>query len=294
MPARDVLQWTTDPIPALVSPVMVIALEGYFDAASVASNALRWLVNDRPIRTVATIDPDPFYDFTQQRPQVRLDDDEQRQIEWPENRIDVLSVPGARHDLVLVLGVEPHLRFRTYVDAILAVAERLACEVVVTVGGAADAVPHTRSPQVFGSTMNRALAKRLGLSRPQYQGITGVVGVLHADLDRRSWPAIAMRVPVPHYLGNAQHPAATVALLRHLEHVLGTPTNSAALRDEIDRWRLLHDNAVGGDPQAAAFVRMLEHEFDRRTEAMLPSGDDLAAQFEQFLNEQEHPPGDGS
>ena len=110
-------------------------------------------------------------------------------------------------------------------------AIRTRCETVVTVGGAAERVPHTRSPGVFGSSTNAALAAALGLSRPQYQGPTGLLGVLHEQLDRAGLPAVSLRVPVPHYLVNAQHPQSTAALLRHLEHVLGVPTRHEDLAE---------------------------------------------------------------
>jgi hypothetical protein len=162
--------------------------------------------------------------------------------------------------------------------------------VVVTVGASAEALPHTRVPQVVGSSANAGLAGALGLARPQYQGITGLVGVLQERLDRRCLPAVSLRVGVPHYLGNAQHPQASAALLRHLEHVLGVPTWHAGLRDEIERWRSLHDEAVAEDPQARTYLELLEREHDRRTEASLTSGDDLAADFERFLREQRDEP----
>jgi proteasome assembly chaperone (PAC2) family protein len=282
----DVLTNATRDLQPLHSPIMVVALRGWFDVGEVATGALERLMRDKPGPVVASIDPDPFFDFTQERPDVWIDEGSTRQVRWPANEFRIARFPGRPHDLVVLAGVEPHLRYATFADSIIAVASSLRCEVVVTVGAGAEALPHTRPPRVVGSSTNDGLVGALGLSRPQYQGITGLVGVLQERLDRADIPAVSLRVGVPHYLGNAKHPKSSAALLQHLEHVLGIPTNVAQLDDEITRWGSLHDEAVAEDRQATEYVAMLEHEYDRRTEASLPSGDDLAAEFEKFLREQ--------
>ncbi|MFA5774729.1 MAG: PAC2 family protein [Ilumatobacteraceae bacterium] len=285
MNIEDVLDAEWDSVGALRDPVLVVALRGWFDVAGVATGALEWCIQDRTITVVGSIDPDPFFDFTQERPETYLDEDGERHMRWPENEFIVARFPEGARDLVLVSGVEPHMHWNTFAECIVLCAEKLQCEVVVTVGAAADAVPHTRSPLVIGSTTNELLARKLGLSRPQYQGPTGVVGVIHERLDRRGITGVSLRVGVPHYLANAQHPKSSAALLRHLEHVLGVPTSHDLMYEEIQRWEELHDASVGGDEQVSRYLEMLEGEYDRRTEATIPSGDDLAEQFEKFLRE---------
>ena len=163
-------------------------------------------------------------------------------------------------------------------------AEALGCEAVVTVGSAAEAIPHTRTPPVTGSTADAELARRLGLVAPSYQGITGVVGVLQAELEARQIPSISLRVGIPHYLTNAEHPMATAALAHHLSHVLDVPAD-LELSDQIDSWRDVHDEIVAADDQLRMYVTMLEAEFDRRSEAAIPSADDLGDEFETFLKD---------
>jgi hypothetical protein len=282
----DVLTLDTEELGALRSPVMVIALTGLFDIAGAASGALdRFAPSDSAV-TVAEIDPDPFYDFTQERPQVELDDGDVRVIRWPENRFDVVRGRGGR-DLVVLLGAEPHLYWRTYSDCVRTVVEALSCEAVVTVGSAAEAVPHTRMPLVTASTTDGELARRLGIGQPTYEGVTGMAGVLLADLGAGGVPSVSVRVGVPHYLLNAEHPQAVVALQTHLAHVLNVPVpvDDGELATEIQRWRALHDEVVANDAQLQLYVRMLEHEHDRRAEASIPSADDIGAQFEQYLRE---------
>jgi hypothetical protein len=286
MNVEDVLTTAFDGLAPLHRPIMVLALRGYFDVAEAATDALSELLNERVAPVVASLDPDPFYDFTQERPMVEFDDDDVRNVLWPTNEFRLLRFPGRAHDLLVLAGVEPHLRYATFARAIITVATALACEVVVTVGAAAEAVPHTRPPLVVGSSTNEGLATALGLSRPQYQGMTGLVGVLQTMLDEAEVPAISLRVGVPHYLGNAKHPQSSSALLQHLEHVLDVPTGHAGLREDAMRWRTLHDEAVAEDAQASNYVSMLERDYDRRTEAGLPSADALGAEFERFLREQ--------
>ena len=283
----DVMEADWEAVGPLRDPVLVIALRGWFDVAGVATGALEWCIQERSVTVVASIDPDPFFDFTQERPETFVDEDGDRHIRWPENDFLVVRFPEGARDLVLMSGVEPHLHWTTFADCIVEAAQQLKCGVVVTVGAAAEGVPHTRSPQVFGSTTNGALARRLGLSRPQYQGPTGVVGVIQERLDREGLTGVSLRVGVPHYLSNAQHPKSSAALLRHLEHVLGVPTSHGMMYEEIQRWEELHDAAVDGDQQTEQYVKMLEDEYDRRTEASVPTGEDLAAEFERFLREEQ-------
>jgi hypothetical protein len=282
----DVLTLDTEAIGALRSPVMVIALTGLFDIAGAASTALdRFAPADTAI-TVAEIDPDPFYDFTQERPQVEVDEGELRVIRWPENRFDIVRGLGGR-DLVVLVGAEPHLYWRTYSSCVRTVVKALGCEAVVSVGSAAEAVPHTRVPLVTGSTTDGELARRLGIGQPTYQGMTGMAGVLLAELGAAGVPSVSLRVGVPHYLANAEHPQAVAALQTHLSHVLNVPVpaDEGELAAEINRWRALHDEVVANDAQLQLYVRLLEQEHDRRAEASIPSADDIGAQFEQYLRE---------
>ena len=287
MNISEVLDADWDAVGPLRDPVLVVALRGWFDVAGVATGALEWSVQDRDVVVVGSIDPDPFFDFTQERPETYLDEDGDRHIRWPENDFVVARFPEGSRDLVLMSGVEPHLQWTTFADCIVECARKLKCEVVVTVGATADGVPHTRSPHVVGSSTNTALARRLGLSRPQYQGPTGVVGVIHERLEREGITAVSLRVGVPHYLANAQHPKSSAALLRHLEHVLGVPTAHGDMYEEIQRWEELHDAAVEGDDQTLSYLTILEDEYDRRTEETVVSGESLAAEFEKFLREQQ-------
>ena len=287
MEATDVLDFGTGSIGALDRPVMLIGLEGWFDVGGAATQAVSAFVNADHAVTVGSIDPDPFYDFTQQRPQVRIDDDI-REIVWPANEF-ILQRNLEHRDVVGLIGVEPHLNWQTYVDAIVLAAEALGCEAIVTVGANAEAIPHTRVPPVTGSTSTPELARRLGLVAPSYEGITGVAGVLNAEFDFLGIPSVSLRVGIPHYLMNTEHPQAVAALARHLSHVLDVE-HDLDLHSQLESWRDVHDEATAKDEQLRLYVNLLEAEFDRRAEAAIPSADDLGDQFESFLKDQREDP----
>jgi hypothetical protein len=132
------------------------------------------------------------------------------------------------------------------------------------------------------------------LAAPRYQGITGIVGVLHAAFDARSVPAISAQVGVPHYASGAPNAKASMALLQYLEHVTGIPTGHAALADQVAEWEQMVDEAVAENPDARAYVTQLEAQHERQTAEQIPSSDDLAAELERYLREQSDGPPDDS
>ncbi len=283
----DVLTLELDGLGPLRAPVMLIALTGLFDISGVATTALDHFAPADNAVAIGEIDPDGFYDFTVERPVAEFDDDGNRFIQWPDNRFEVVRGVGAR-DLVVLVGVEPHLLWSTYAACIVAAAKRLGCEAVVTVGSTAEATPHTRNALVTGSTTDAELARRLGIGQPTYQGPTGVIGVIQTALCDAGVPSVSLRVGIPYYLMNAEHPRAVAALQTHLAHVLSVPVpyDGGELGDEIQRWQSLHDEVLENDPALALHVRLLEHEHDRRAESAIPTADDLGDEFEEFLRNQ--------
>lgn len=267
----------------LVAPVLLVALTGLFDVAGVATSALDHIADDERSVIVGEIDPDPFYDFTVERPTVEILDDDQRVLLWPSNLFRVVRTAAA-HDLVVLSGAEPHLRWPSFVRCITSVVERLGVVTVVTLGSTADVTPHTRMPLVVGSTSDRSLARELALAAPTYQGVTGLIGVLHSALEASGIPSISLRVGVPHYLAMGEHPRAVTSLVLHTSHVVGVPL-AIDLRDSIERWDEAHSASIAEDDKLRHYVEILEAEYDRRAEAAITPGDDLAASFEAFLRD---------
>ena len=277
------VEWRREP-PELRHPILVVAFEGWFDVAKGATGALDWLTEHFEAEIVAAIDAEPYFDFTARRPLVRIEGGE-RVIEWPGNDVLAARLDGEAHDLLLLAGIEPHLRWRSFSADLVEIIRATRTELVITLGSMAEAVPHTRPPQVKGSSTQPALATRLGLGSPTYQGPTGIIGVLHDTLDREGIPVISLRVGVPHYVSGPPNPRAMRSMLEHLQHVTGVSTAFAGLDDVVAEWQAQVDSAVEEDSDAAAYVRQLERQADQRLRDALPSGDDLAAEFERFLEE---------
>ncbi|MEM9465934.1 MAG: PAC2 family protein [Actinomycetota bacterium] len=279
------VRWTTA-LPPLRSPILVTAFEGLFDVGGSATGAVESL-RGTGATEVGHIDGDEFFDFTEHRPLISLDDDGRRRIEWPDHRVHTLELDDEARDLVLVDGVEPHLRWRGFSDAVATIAETVEAAMIVTFGAMIAEVPHTRPPMVTGSTTDPELAAVMRLDQPSYQGPTGVIGVLHEHLERRGIPAVSLRASVPHYVSGAPNPKASQALLERFERITGLPTAWASLDDEARAWEARVDEAMAEDDDVVAYVRNLERRFDQRTESSLPNADDLAAEFERFLRQQD-------
>ncbi|MEE9416562.1 MAG: PAC2 family protein, partial [Acidimicrobiales bacterium] len=223
-----------------------------------------------------------FFDFQQQRPNVRIEDGK-RIIDWPDTRCYALR-SGDDRDILTIEGVEPHLRWRTFAEQIVEIGKATGAELFVTLGAAPGMVPHTRPIEVVGSATDAELALRLGLGRPSYEGPSGVMGVIHDALDASGLPVISLRVSVPHYVMGEPSPKATQSLLRRLESVTGVPTESDGLDELVTSWQEMVDSAVVGDPEVLAYVSELESNFDESGNLDL-TGVDLAAEVEAFLRE---------
>lgn len=281
----DHLIWDDDPAEPLRSPILVAAFEGWFDVGGAATGAVEALRGDDAVR-VAHVDADEFFDFSERRPVQRIDEDGVRRVRWPHNHVHARQVPDRSRDLLLMEGVEPHLRWRSFVDAVVGLVGRFDVAMVVTLGAMVAEIPHTRPPTVTGSTTEADLATVLRLDRPSYQGPTGVVGALHERLDELEIPAVSLRASVPHYVSGTPNPKASRALLERFERVTGLPTDWADLDEAAAVWEAQVDEAMAEDLDVTDYVHRLEDRFDEHAASSLPSSDDLAAEFERFLRQQ--------
>ena len=284
----DPLTWEGDP-PALRSPILVAAFAGWNDAAGSATTAVAAVAASLEAEPVAHLDPEEFYDFQVSRPTIHLAEGQTREIDWPENALYAARAPAAEHDLVLLSGVEPNLRWRTFAGAIVDAAERLEVEMVVTLGGLLADVAHTRPTPITGLASNPELVERLGLSRSNYEGPTGIVGVLHDACRRRRLSSASLWAAVPHYVAAVPNPKAALALLRHLESLTGIAVDASELEDAVGRFERQVDAAVAANPEIEELVRNLESDQDEALETSenVPSGDAIAREFQRFLRQQE-------
>ena len=291
----DLVRWEREP--QLRRPVLVVAFEGWNDAGDASSLALGYLARAWEAERFATIDAEEFYDFTVTRPQVRMDDSGQRRIDWPDIELLGARVPGSRHDLVLLRGVEPQLRWRTFSNAVVEVARVVHAELAVILGALLADVPHTRPVRVSGTTDDQDLAERLGLGAPSYEGPTGIVGVLHDALRRSGIPTASFWAAVPHYVHQLPSPKAALALVERSAALLGAPVDSMELRAAALDYERQVSERIADDEDAAAYVAQLEETSDSdwdeptaRDGIRLGSVDELAAEVERFLRD--HPRSD--
>jgi predicted ATP-grasp superfamily ATP-dependent carboligase len=268
-------------------PVLIAAFEGWNDAGDGASLAVGYLAEAWSARRFATVDPEEFYDFTATRPQVRLGEDGTRQIEWPSTELWAAALPGTGRDVVLLRGVEPQLRWRTFCAAVVGVARTVGAELVVTLGALLADVPHTRPVRVSGMAPDPMLAERLGLHGSTYEGPTGIVGILHDACTRAGLPSASLWASVPHYVSQVPSPKAALALVERSAALVGTRVDPVELRAAALAYVEQVSERVADDEEAAAYVAQLEAADDEEQESAsaLPSGDTLAAEVERFLRE---------
>lgn len=285
--------------PSLRRPVLVAAFSGWNDAGDAATGAADWLVRQRDPVRIASIDPDEHLDYQSHRPQVELVDGVVRAVTWPAN--ECFSVTFEARDLVVLRGVEPNLQWKSFCRAVLTVAEETACEMVVTLGALLGDVPHTRPVRVTGTATDPELFEGLDLQRSRYEGPTGIVGVLHDACRAAGLRSASLWAPVPHYVATPPNPPATRALLERLGQLVELDLDLHGLDQLVDLWRVQVDHAIRDNDEVSTYVRELEGRVDAEDAdergivlgghpaggGSLPDAEDLAAEVERFLREQD-------
>jgi predicted ATP-grasp superfamily ATP-dependent carboligase len=273
--------------PTLQRPVLIAAFRGWNDGGQGASLAGGYLAKLWQARRFADIDPEGFFDFQATRPHVSLVEGVTRRIDWPENAFYHARVEGFEYEPVLLLGIEPNVRWRMFSDLIVGLARDLGIELVVTLGALLADVPHTRPSPVTGSA-SPELVDQLGLTASRYEGPTGIVGVLHDACRRAEIPSASLWAAVPHYVSLNPSPKAAQALCERLARVLGGEIDTAELARAAEAYTEQVSEAVSSDEETAAYVAELEKRADELApEGELPSGDTIAAELTQFLRDRE-------
>jgi proteasome assembly chaperone (PAC2) family protein len=300
------VRWNAQP--SLRRPTLVAAFSGWNDAGDAASDGVRWLARTVGARVFATLDTEEYLDFQAARPTVELVDGVIREIQWPALAFSAGSLPAGGRDLVLLLGVEPNLRWPTFCDDVISVARTTGCELVVTLGALLGDVPHSRPIRCTGSATDEVLAAKLGMERSRYEGPTGIVGVLHDAARRVGFASASIWAPVPHYVATPPNPKATRALLSRLSTLIDIDLDLSDLDIAAAAWERSVDEVVAGDADASSYVERLEARYDENADAnpvesddvittsdededwldedALPSGESLAEDFEKYLREQ--------
>jgi proteasome assembly chaperone (PAC2) family protein len=274
-------------VPELIDPVMVCAFEGWNDAGDAASTAVGHLDETWGGKVFTALDAEDYYDFQVNRPTIWMDG-KVRRITWPTTRLSVVRVtePTTR-DLVLVRGIEPSMRWRSFCNELLGLAHELGIELVVILGALLGDTPHTRPVPVSGVTSDAALARRLDLEESRYEGPTGIVGVLQEAFTHAGVPAVTLWAAVPHYVAQPPNPKASLALLNKLEDLLDLRIPPGELPEDARAWQLGVDQLAAEDTEVAEYVQQLEEAQDT---AELPeaSGEAIAREFERYLRRRDN------
>ena len=276
------IHWTADR-PDLDRPIMILGFEGWNDAGDAASTAARHIRDRFGGEVFATIDPEEFYDFTTTRPDVRLDG-AARVIDWPENSFAAVNTEGGP-DLIVMVGVEPQLKWRTYADQIVAMAEDFDVEMVISLGALIADVTHSRPATVYSAAYDLELIERLDLEPSSYEGPTGIVGVVHEALRASGLGSISLWGTVPSYVPHVTSPKAGLSLVNRVAQLLDVAIPSTALEIGAAAYERQISELVAEDEETAEFVTQLEEEYDK---GMRPeSTAELIEELEQFLRDRE-------
>ena len=276
---------------------MVMAFGGWIDAGRAATGALRHLVRDLPAARLARINPEEFFVFTQERPEVRLRADGGRDIEWPLSEFLAWHPGDGRDGLLLFCGPEPHQRWQTYTKAFLDVAERCGVRRIVSLGALLAGAPHTRPVRVTARSDDpaaRSLLEAWGIYRPPtYEGPTGISSVVLDAAERRGMHHIGFMGQAPHYLPESENPAAIETLVSYVARLLNLSPDMSHFAEAIQDFRTQCDQAVARDRATREHVRKLEQEYDAAAgeeQQPLPGGEldseKLMRELQDFLRKQ--------
>ena len=279
----EYIHWTADR-PELESPVMILGFEGWNDAGDAASTAARHIRDRFGGEVFAEIDAEEFYDFTSTRPTVRLEGTARR-IDWPENSFAAVHTGEGGRDLIVLVGTEPQLKWRTYSEQVVAMAEEYDVEMVISLGALIADVVHSRPATVYSAAYDLELLERLDLEPSSYEGPTGIVGVVHDALRSAGLGSISLWGTVPSYVPHATSPKAALALVTRVAQLLDLAIPSTALEIGAAAYERQINELVAEDDETTDYVTQLEEEYDK---SMRPeSGQALIEELEQFLRDRE-------
>jgi hypothetical protein len=301
-----------DRLGKLTSPVAIAAFEGWNDAGEAASGVISHLGIAWQAQPIAAIEPEDFYDFQVTRPVVEITEGRIERLVWPTTRLSVAraaaapgpaapagpatgpdaadgaddeqsaSGTGLDKDIILVHGIEPNMRWRSFTSDLVEGLTELGVESVILLGALLADAPHTRPVPVSVGASDPKLSATVTAPFSDYKGPTGILGVVQYALAQAGIPAVSLWASVPHYVATPPNPKATLALLRGVEDILDAPLPLADLAEEARAWERGVDELAQQDSEVAEYVRTLEEAKDA-TDLPQASGDAIAREFERYL-----------
>ncbi|MFI5314877.1 MAG: PAC2 family protein [Myxococcota bacterium] len=243
---------------ALRSPVVILAYAGWNDGGEAATTAAAHLLETFSASKLAALDMEDFVDFTVVRPHVRPRDGGRREIRWPDHEFFAIHSETHAFDVVVGIGVEPHLRWRAFCAQVGRLVHRVDAKLVILLGAFLDEVIYSQPIQVVGTSGDPAISRELGLAPSSYEGPTGIVGVLAETLAREGTPTLSLWARLPHYVQASPNSRAALALLQRVEAATGFPVDKASLETAAATFDQEVSDAINADPQLSAYVRELK------------------------------------
>jgi proteasome assembly chaperone (PAC2) family protein len=280
-------------------PVLIMAFNGWNDAAEAATTAARYLATSFHARKFAEIDPEDFYHFGLQRPLVRFrgGSEVEREVVWPTTEFSIAQSADLSRDVIVGVAPEPHLAWRRYCRTVLDLAERAGATLLLTLGALLAEVPHTRPVRLAGGASDPELAAWLGIRPTRYEGPTGIVGVLTTLAREHGMQTATLWANVPHYISGIENPKAALALVQRVLKLLGGAIDLSDLEEASRQFDANLADIVGQNKKIAGYVAKLEardvEEPPLRSEAVsdLPPASELVSEIERFMREQRPPAG---
>ena len=266
----------------LRSPILIAAFEGWNDAAESATSAITHLLTIWSHQQIAAVDSEEYYDFQVNRPQIKIDESDIREIIWPGTIVYAVSSPALANDFLIARGVEPSMRWKSFISDLLDLADDYEVSMIISIGALLADTPHSRPFNVAISGAHPDVSQRFGLEISKYEGPTGIIGVLQDEAYRRGIDAISLWAAVPHYVATPPCPKAALALINALEDFLEVSLPQGDLPERAKLWEAQVDQMAADDAEVGDYVRQLESSKDS---AELPeiSGESIAREVERFL-----------
>lgn len=284
-----------DEIPELSNPLFVLAFEGWNDAAQSATIAARYLVNHFNGKRFAWFQSDDFFQFSDQRPQVRLDKEGNRLISWPTNEFYCCKHPELPRDLIVGIGVEPQLRWKLFSQDVFELIQACGARLTVTMGALLAGDSHKNPIEMVCLATDRGLEEKTGVKATKYEGPTGIVGVIHTQLQDEHMPAVSLWANIPHYISSLPNPKGAYALLVGLSAVAEISLDLGEMERSAEQFDAQIEEAISQDPKITQYLSQAkmdeddEEDFEgnenigREEPKNLPTGEDLADEIESYL-----------
>lgn len=273
-------------LPELHDPVLVLAFEGWNDAGEAATGVIDHMLEIWDSEILGEMDPEEYYDFSVHRPEATFDEAGTRQIVFPTTRLFLARPDSAGRSIVLMRGVEPNNRWRGFTEDVMGIIRELDVQFVITLGAMLAETPHTRPIPVHTSAASSELRARFDCEPSQYEGPTGIVGVIAAACDAAAVPVLSLWAAVPHYYSQPPSPKGTLALVTRLEEILDIEISIGDLPEEAHAWEADVDELASDNDEVTGYVAQLESSHDAESPENA-SGDAIAQEFERYLRRRE-------